>query len=339
MRSKYPPAKVQLDSRLDAAIRSVLPRSAVLEVSGSSLAPELRVNGTALSPAWLRDGTLPQVRALLNRRPRPNLVVARRMSPGAQDALSAAGIGWLDETGAAEIAIDSLLVSRSPRANLASERRPRWTPTVLAVAEALLCGVNATVEVMVRVTGVSAGSCTYALRTLSELGLVASAARRGRGSGRRLDEPSALLDAYAFAAADEPPTPSVRVGAGWVDIVQGLVTAGRRWKLAGRPWAATGAVAASVMAPYLSAVTTAEVYVNARSVPALEAAAAEIDLRPADGGRLVLKPFPTTTARRLADEVNGLRVAPWPRIYADLRTTGVRGEEAAEHLREVVLAR
>ncbi|MGD0836257.1 MAG: hypothetical protein ABSB49_06400, partial [Polyangia bacterium] len=29
----------------------------------------------------------------------------------------------------------------------------------------------------------------------------------------------------------------------------------------------------------------------------------------------------------------------WPRVYADLRHTGVRGEEAAEHLREIVRGR
>jgi hypothetical protein len=25
---------------------------------------------------------------------------------------------------------------------------------------------------------------------------------------------------------------------------------------------------------------------------------------------------------------------PWPRVYADLRTVGVRGEDVAEHLRQ-----
>jgi hypothetical protein len=42
---------------------------------------------------------------------------------------------------------------------------------------------------------------------------------------------------------------------------------------------------------------------------------------------------------RLAKEMEGLRVAPWPRVYADLLSLGVRGEEAAEHLREVVFDR
>jgi hypothetical protein len=86
--------------------------------------------------------------------------------------------------------------------------------------------------------------------------------------------------------------------------------------------------------PYLTEVATADVYVDGETMASLEAIAAEAGLRPIDGGRLTLRPFPTTTARSLATETAGLQVAPWPRVYADLRMEGVRGEEAAEHLRE-----
>ena len=65
----------------------------------------------------------------------------------------------------------------------------------------------------------------------------------------------------------------------------------------------------------------------------------ESKLRPIAGGRLTLRPFPTVTVRRLASEIGGLHVAPWPRVYADLRTFGVRREEAAEHLLEVIRGR
>jgi hypothetical protein len=93
-------------------------------------------------------------------------------------------------------------------------------------------------------------------------------------------------------------------------------------------------VAAAVLAPYLTSVATAEVYVAADTIAGLEAAAADAGLQPIDGGRLTLRPFPTVTSRRLSSQRERLRLAPWPRVYADLRLVGVRGEEAAEHLRE-----
>jgi len=100
-----------------------------------------------------------------------------------------------------------------------------------------------------------------------------------------------------------------------------------------------GALAASLIAPYLSSVTTGDVYLDAKTIAGLEAVAAEANLRPIIGGRLTLRPFPTATAQRLASETGGVRVVPRPCVYADLRTIGVRGEEAAEHLREVIRGR
>ena len=93
-------------------------------------------------------------------------------------------------------------------------------------------------------------------------------------------------------------------------------------------------MATTVLAPHLATVTTGEVYVDRATIAGIEAAAARAGLHPIEGGRLTLRPFPTVTAKRLAETRGALRVAPWPRT--DLRTTGVRGEEAAEHLREVV---
>ena len=94
-----------------------------------------------------------------------------------------------------------------------------------------------------------------------------------------------------------------------------------------------------MLAPCLATVTTGEVYVDRTTVAGIESAAARVGLRPIHGGRLTLRPFPTVTARRLAATRGGLRIALWPRVYADLRAVGVRGEEAAEHLREVVRGR
>ena len=100
-------------------------------------------------------------------------------------------------------------------------------------------------------------------------------------------------------------------------------------------WAATGPLAASVLAPYLTRVSVVEVYVDAATIPELESVAEKAGLKPIEGGRVVLRPFPTVATKNLATEEHGLCLAPWSRVYTDLRMVGVRGEEAAEHLRDV----
>jgi hypothetical protein len=321
-------------------VLDVLPRSAQVRVPGRVAGADVIVGDLSLDIKWAGEGSLGDVRPIIaGRRGRPDIVVARRLSPGAREALSAAGIGWVDETGAAEIALGSIIVSRTGRPPEPVERANRWTPSVIAVAEALLCGAKGTVSAMVEVTGLSTGSCTNALRTLTELELLEADVDRGRGSARRVADPDRLLDAYAIAAEASPVRVSLQVGVTWRDPVAGLVATGQKWDKAMVAWASTGVAAASVLAPYLTTVTSAEVYVDADTIVGLEAVAADADLRPIEGGRLTLRPFPTVTAGRLAEEIDGLRVAPWPRVFVDLRAAGVRGEEAAEHLREVNHAR
>ena len=327
--------------RSEAAVAAVLPPSVRIRrgrEDGHSI--DLELNGVPFRVKWLGEGGLRKARELIaGRKDRPDVAVARFMSSGAREALSAAGIGWVDETGAAEIARGSLIVSRSGRPPGSPRKPPHWTPAVLAVAEALLCGGRATVGAMQETTALSAGGATNALRTLTDLGLLNAAARRGRYAARRIPDPERLLNAYADAAAALMPTISLTVGVTWRDPVAGLSDTGRRWDRAGISWAATGTVAASVLAPYLTTVTTSEVYVEGKTSAGLEWVAANAGLRPIDGGRLTLRPFPTVTAERLAAVKDGLRFVPWPRAYADLRVVGVRGEEAAEHLRETIRGR
>jgi hypothetical protein len=294
------------------------------------------VNGVKIQAKWIGEGSLQRAREVLeHKRDRPDVVVARHLSPGAREALSKAGVGWIDETGAAEISLGSIVVSKSGHSEAPREKPARWTPASLAVAEALLCGRRAAVHAMRDATGLSVGACTKALQVLGKLGLITSTAARGRGSARTVHDPNKLLDVYAAAAAAAKAAPAIQVGVTWQDVTAGLRDTGKKWEKARIAWVATGAAAASLVAPYLTSVSTADVYVGAETLPELEAAASAAALRPIDGGRLTLRPFPTVTVLRLAEEVDGLRVAPWPRIYADLRNTGVRGEEAAEHLREV----
>lgn len=322
-------------SRAEQAFLDVLPPAAhPLVVAESSEA--FVVAGQALRIAWVGEGRLGDVKRLLAGDARPDVVAARHLSPGARDAATRAGVSWVDETGAAEVALGTILVSREGRPVPVDAQPPRWAPSTLVVAEALLCGAEATVSAVREATGLSTGSCANTLRALTELGLLEADAPRGRAAGRRVLDAGALLGAYADAAAALRPAEQLQVGVLWRDPVAGLADLGRRWTEAGVDWCATGAVAAAVVAPLLKNVGAAEVYVGADTLAGLAAIAERSGLRPIEGGRLMLRPAPSRGALRFATEAGELRVAPWPRIYADLRTLGVRGEEAAEHLWEVI---
>jgi len=327
------------------AVRNALPIGASITTEGARQdgANRLRitdvvVNGHGLEVKWIGDGRLHEARQLLTIASEYDqlIAVARHMSPGARALLAEHGIGWVDETGAAEIAIGSIVVSRTGQAPKAAEPRVRWTRSVLAVAEALLCGSAATVSAMQSATGLSAGTSTNALRTLSELGLLESDTERGPTSGRRVADPDALLDVYSAAANESPQRVEVVLGALWRDPIEGVSGIGERWDAHGIEWAASGTLAGAVLAPLLTSVESALVYVDTSTMVGLEAVARAAGLAPIEGGRLTLRPFPTVTTQRGASQANGLRCAPWPRVYADLLQTGVRGEEAAEHLREVI---
>lgn len=327
--------------RVTIALRSVLPPRVRIEASWS-LGPDidLKIAGHRIRARWVGSGFIGETRAALEGLARlPDIVVARQMSPGSRELLSGRGIGWVDELGAAEIAIGTIVVSRTGRRPEPVKKPSGWTPAVLAVSESLLCGTRATVPSVQEATGLSSGSCTNALRMLTDLGLLEADARRGRESGRRVADPDRLLEAYASAAAAMRPETSLAVGVTWRDHVTGLAELGRKWAELEIDWAATGAAAAAVLAPLLTTVAATTVYVDAQTSAELQAIAARSELRPIEAGRLTLVPFPTVATRKLTQEAAGIRIAPWPRVYADLRTIGVRGEEAAEHLREVMRGR
>ncbi len=326
--------------RAEQSVLAVFPRSIKVDRPARNSGADLTVNGQPLTIKWVGQGHLGDIRPFLKqRRNRPNIIVARQMSPGARKALSEAGIGWVDETGAAEIAIGSIIVSRTGTSPEQVDRPKRWTPAVMAIAEAVLCDVKPTISDTQAATGLSTGSCTNALRFLSDQRLLEADAQRGRRSARRIADADKLLKAYATAVEALPPPLELQVGVTWRDPVTGIVEAGKKWRKANVAWATTGAAAASVIAPYLTTVTHAAVYVDVDTIVGLESIAIDAGLRPIEGGRLTLKPFPTVAVQALAQMTRGLQVAPWPRIYVDLRNEGVRGEDAAEHLLEVINVR
>jgi hypothetical protein len=329
--------------RIRSALESVVPPKARIRfVCREGLHAVFDVAGQRVRTRWIPAGWPSRIRNMLHEGHHPDLIVTPKMSPGARDLLNQESIGWIDELGGAEFAIGTIVVSRTGRAEPATPRSQRWSASVQAVAEALLCGTDATVEAVEEATGLSAGACTNALRTLTDAGLLVRAAARGRLSARRVKDEDKLLEAYtaatSVAAKSRAGKLALEVGAAWRDVLEGITTAGKAWDKQGIAWVATGAAAAMAMAPTMTTLGSAVVYVAGDTLAELEVVARRVGLRPIDGGRLTLKPFPTAAVQRLATVIKGLRVAPWPRVYADLRAVGVRGEDAADHLLEMIRA-
>lgn len=323
--------------RIHDAVRAVLPPPTPVELASSiDGIAVIDIGDARLRVAWAGEGWLGDVAELLARsRHEIDLVAARRMSPGARAAVAEAHLGWVDESGAAEIALPGLVVSQSGRRESKAEPTSRWTPSVIGTAETLLLGTRPTVVEVKHATGLSTGAAARALATLARLGLLTADAARGRASARTVADTRGLLTAYAEAANAATRALSIRVGV-LGDLVQELSNLGKRWDAAGVAWSATGFAAATALAPYITEVTNLDVFIDAPTPATLDAIAARSGLTSIEGGRLVLRPFPTPVTQRLSAPVGDLRVAPWPRVYADLRVSGVRGEEAAEHLYETV---
>ena len=318
------------------AFEALLPSSMLVKVIDEQDGDVIvSVAGRRLRLRWVPVGWPRQVDRALQRKPRPDVIVAPQLSPGARVRASERKVGWADETGAAEIAHGTLLISRTGDPATPLDSRLGWRAATLAVCEVLLTGCPATVSAVSEATGLAASTAAGSLKFLDIQGLLGTDAARGRLSHRYVTDTNALLDAYGAAAARLRSPVSVRVGVLWRDPIKEVSEIGKSWEDANISWAVTSALSAAVLAPLLTEVTPIEVYVTGRTPGDLRRAADFAGLRVIDGGRLLLRPFPTPANGTVTEQVRpGLISVLWPRAYADLRTTGVRGEDAAEHLRE-----
>ena len=185
------------------------------------------VAGQRLLLRWLPVGWPRQVSDALQARPRPDVVAAPQLSPGARTLASRERVGWIDESGAAEVSAGTLLVSRSGHPTVPLDTKIGWRPATLAVCEVLLTGCPATVSSVALHTGLAMSTAAAALAFLQRQGLLGSEAARGRYSQRHTVDADELLDAYAAAAARLRNPVSVRTGVLRRDPVRGVPTPGR----------------------------------------------------------------------------------------------------------------
>lgn len=337
-----------LRSRIYRALRAVLPEGPEVEVhprpgvsSTFDVSVRLGRGEHRFIVGWSAEGWPADVSRLVALAPDLDVVLAPNLSEGARGWLAEHDLGWIDEAGRANVRLPSgLIIFREP-----PEQRPRrelpanWTRATVAVAEATLAGITPTVEAVERATGLSRGATANALGQLERLELLERpASQRGPNSARRIVDYSRLLDQYAIAVKTlRVREPTVLIHRLWRDALADLST-----KIApaldkeGIDWAATGTAASTILAPYLSDVTTLQLYVRDGLFGDPEGLAEIL------GGNVVKKGHrieirkaqsKLTTRGPVIDHV---RLALPVRVYADLLATGGRSAEAAHHLKEIL---
>ena len=156
----------------------------------------------------------------------------------------------------------------------------------------------------------------------------------GRDRARRVADPTALLDLWAEENTYRPArTRAYLLAQGHRQLIGEL---GPGLERHGIQYALTGAAAASLVAPFITAVPVTEVWVMATAAPGdiLEAASAD---PVADGHNVVFLQAKDDTPLAFREQAAGVWVASRFRVYADLRRDPRRGREQADHLRQEVI--
>lgn len=335
-------------TRIRDALRSVLPGGLRVEVKALDPAvPTVAVRVEANKAehrfvvGWALEGWPADVDRLLRLAPAVDVVAARAISVGARESLAERGIGWIDETGGAQLALPTgLVVIRDS----ASQPQPpagegRWARSTVAVAEAVLSGTEPRVDPVQHATGLSRGATANALVQLERDGLLERAIVRGPGSSRHVADASGLLDRYATAvAALADKRRVVRMHRLWDDPLDSLIgELAPRLATAQVAWAATGVAASMLLAPYLSTLSVVELYVDESLTFDAPRLADLLGARQVDRGhRIEVRVLPNLITATAGPVIEGVRCAPLARVYADLLAKGGRTAEAAQHLREVL---
>lgn len=278
--------------------------------------------------------------------PRQLVLVGQRFSPGALEELAERDANWVDETGAARIETPSgLFVVRHPREDAAKAETAqsfRWASSSEEIAELLLAhppsGAFRAGELAER-SGWSHAQTTKVLRQFNARGWIEKVGgSRGVGSGWRLGDTAGLLDAWAQHLIGHPPEIVLAhrilrdpMRFAQTDLAPSLDSR-MRWALSG--WAGL-----ELAAPFVTTVPVLHVAVEAQTLVdgRLREAMRISKLREVDEGARVEFRALSSFVLSLAMEQRDLPVVSAPRLYADLRALGGRGEEAADHVREELL--
>jgi hypothetical protein len=325
--------------RIARAVRSVVDTDVLVDRADDRDSYVVSVAGSRFRARWIRRGWPAEVAALLERSPDLALLVAPALSSGARRLLDERAVNWIDETGAANLRAPGLLVrlDRAPAPKDPESRAASWSASSTLAAEAVLARRPAQITTA-WISDHAGCSVPQSGKVLSgwdrEGWTVKAGPARGRGAHRVLAEPEAMLRSWT-AHLNGAPVERWFAHTTRRDLealVGRLAEAMRGWSVAWTGWAG-----ALELAPYVTQLPVLhlrvdERYASPELVPGLRAAGVTLT---EEAGRIELWRTPAGALSLATSSAVG-PIASWPRVYADLQRLGGRGEDAAEHLRQVM---
>lgn len=320
----------------------------VLSDPGHQADVELKVGKTRhrFELKWAGEGFPQDVRRVLHLTPNSGhelVVCAVSFSPGALDELRRANVSYVDESGRARIVSPpGLILIREDLGSHPRRKRPAfmWSPGLGATAELLLSSSGdelPPISVLAGYLPVSMATVGKALQAFDGQGWTQRiGAARGATAERRLVDRSALLGSWSRWQSSRGLEDTLRLHASWKDPWTFLADR-LESVLPPHEWCLTGWAAAELLAPYSAMVPTLHLYISEDVwFQVTDSVLSVRGMRPvSQGARISLTPI-EPELKQLGQNL-ALPVASTVRVYADLLREGSRGQDAAEHLREVCL--
>ena len=266
----------------------------------------------------------------------PLVIVAAETTTTAREILSEARIGLVDGLGNVGLDLPGLVMRIAGTGRVTRSAGPtRLSGKSGLVVQALLLDIERSWKVsdLGKACGVSAGLAHRVLRRLEDEGTV-EAFGAGPAKTRQLSNPAALLDLWAEEHRDRPSRLSAFMLAPTTDQLVGSLCSGL--EAIGVEYALTGAAAADRIAPLLTNVAVAEVWLDSRAD--VSDLCARLDAMPVESGANVVflqerDNGPLTF--RVREE--GVWTTNLFRLYLDARRDPRRGVEQSAHLRREVI--
>jgi hypothetical protein len=301
----------------------------------------------ALRAVWAGEGWPDDVRRAAAGVPDPwpsdVVLLGRRLSPGAIEWLRARNANWADEDARARIAgPGGLLVIREPPTRTPSRdtRRFSWSPSSLSLAEILLASADERLSAaaLARDGGWSTAQAASVLGMFDAQGwTVKHGPARGPGAYREILDADGMLSAWSVALGAQ--TRDTRIAHRATRDVVGLLTGDLRAALdEGLRWAVSGWAGLELTAPFTTTVPSVHVYIADEDFAGpLTAAIAAAGLREVDEGGRVIFWRADPRILNLAKRHEGVPVVSAPRLYADLSSFDARGQDAADHVKSLLI--